>query len=277
MNEEEFKKVVRKGFDEASAGYDNPALRFFDNSARHMVQGLTLNGDEHVLDAATGTGKVAIAAAKRLPNGRVMGFDLSDGMLNRAREKAAVERLKNIMFHCADVHAAHFPADTFDGLTCGFGVFFWTDMAATLQQLVRTVKPGGFIAMTSFADGSFKPQSDLCLERFKQYGVKLPETYSWQRLDNHAKHAELLTTVGLKNIESHTEPMGYYLKDALQWWDLVYYTGFRGFLNQLSVEQAERYKAEHLAEIAKTADGQGIYLNVDVIFTTACKKMDENP
>jgi len=272
MNEEEFKKVVRRGFDEASAGYDNPALKFFDNSAEHLVGCFTLKGDEHILDAATGTGKVAIVAAKRLPNGRVTGFDLSEGMLNRAREKAAAERLKNIMFHCADVHETNYPPHCFDGLTCSFGVFFWTDMVTTLQQLIRTVKPGGFIAMTSFADGSFKPQSDLCLDRFKQYGVKLPETYSWQRLDHPEKHAELLKTVGLQTIDSHIEPMGYYLKDALQWWDLVYYTGFRGFLNQLSAQQAEQYKAEHLAEIAKTADRKGIYLNVDVIFTTARKK-----
>lgn len=271
MNEEDFKKIVRQGFDEASVGYDNPAMKFFDNSAEHLIEGLTLKGDEHILDAATGTGKVAIAAARRLPKGRVTGFDLSEGMLTRGRQKAQTQNLRNILFHCADVNETDYPNDNFDGLTCSFGVFFWTDMVTTLQRLVRTIKPGGFAAITSFADGSFKPHSDLCLDRFKQYGVKLPETYSWQRLDNHEKHAELLKTVGLTRIESYTQPMGYYLKDARQWWDLVYYTGFRGFLNQLSAPQVEQYKAEHLHEIAKTADRQGIYLNVNVIFSTARK------
>ncbi|MGE0268075.1 MAG: class I SAM-dependent methyltransferase [Candidatus Omnitrophota bacterium] len=272
MNEEEFKKAVRKGFDEASAGYDKPAMRFFDNSAEHMVGGLALKGDEHILDAATGTGKVALAAARRLPKGRVTGFDLSDGMLNRAREKARENDLNNILFHSADVDGADFPPDYFDGLTCGFGVFFWTDMITALQKLIRFVKPGGFVAFTSFADGSFKPQSDLCLDRFKQYGIKMPDTYSWQRLDHPDKHRELLTTVGLNQIDSHAAPMGYYLTDALQWWDLVTYTGFRGFLNQLSEEQVQRYKTEHLEEIARTSDDQGIRLNVNVIFSIARKK-----
>lgn len=271
MNEEDFKKVVRKSFDEASAGYDKPAMRFFDNSAEHLVKGLALKGDEHVLDASTGTGKVAIAAAGRLKNGRVTGFDLSDGMLTRAREKAREKNLNNILFHRADADETDFPPDYFDGLTCGFGVFFWTDMLTPLRRLIRFVKPGGFVAITSFSDGSFKPQSDLCLDRFKQYGIKMPESYSWQRLDHPDKHRELLIAAGLTRIESQTAPMGYYLPDAQQWWDLVTYTGFRGFLNQLSESQVRQYKAEHLEEIAKTSGDQGIYLNVDVIFSTARK------
>ena len=272
MNDSEFKKIVRKGFDEASIGYDKPAMKFFDNSAEHLVASLALKGHEHLLDVATGTGKAALAAAGRLKNGRVTGIDLSEGMLERAKAKAERAGLKNISFERADVEELNFTNNTFDGILCSFGMFFFSDMDGVLKKLIPTIKSGGFVAMTSFADGSFRPLADLTLERFKQYGIKLPDSYTWQRLDSHEKHARLFNTAGLKNISSSTKPMGYYLPDADAWWDIVTYTGFRSFLNQLSPEDAKRYKEEHLPEISRTADGKmGIKLNVDVIFTTGYK------
>lgn len=271
MNDAEFKKVVRKGFDEASSGYDNPAMRFFDNAARYLVERLPLRGDECILDAATGTGNVAMALAKRLKNGKVTGFDLSEGMINRAKEKIKPGNLANVSFQCTDVEHIDFPLNHFDGLCCSFGVFFWPDMEGTLRKLIQMIKPGGFIAITSFADGSFLPQSQLALDRFKRYGVKLPDSYTWQRLDQHQKHFELFDQAGLIAIDSTTRPMGYYLKDALEWWDIVNYTGFRSFLNQLSAPQVAQYKEEHLEEIRKTVDAEGILLKVDVIFTLARK------
>ncbi len=269
MNDSEFKNVVRKGFDQASIGYDNSPMRFFDKSAVRLVELSALKGNEIILDVATGTGKVALAAAKHLKNGKVIGIDLSEGMLDCAKVKAQKAGLTNILFKCEDIDHASFPNNYFDGIFCSFGVFFFSDMQNLISKLIQTMKPGSFFAITSFADGSFRPLSDLTLERFKQYGVKLPDSYTWQRLDSHQKHYELLNTIGLKNINSHTEPMGYYLKNTNEWWDIVYYTGFRSFLNQLSVEQVERYKEEHLKEISKTSDKQGILLNVDVIFTIA--------
>lgn len=271
MNEEDFIKAVRRGFDEASAGYDNPALKFFDNAARHLVDMFPLKGHEHMLDVATGTGKVALAAASRLNTGKVTGVDLSSGMLNCAKIKAQSAGLTNISFQCEDVNHLKLPDAHFDGISSSFGMFFFSDMQGVLAKLTRALKSGGFVAITSFADGSFRPLSDVILEQFKQYGAQLPETYSWQRLDSHAKHFELFDAAGFKRIDSHTKQMGYYLTNEQECWDLVYYTGFRGFLNQLSSEDAERYKQEYLAKIRKTVEKDGVWLDVNTIFTIAYK------
>lgn len=271
MNEQEFKNVVRNGFDEASRGYDNPPMRFFDKSAARLVELSPLKGHEDVLDVAAGTGKVSLAAAKRLKTGRVIAVDLSEGMLDRARAKARDEGVTNVQFKHEDVDAADLGEASYDVVFCSFGVFFFSDMHTLVKKLSRALKPGGFLAVTSFADGSFKPLSDLTLERFKSYGIKLPESYTWQRLDSHQKHFDLFNSTGLKSISSRTEPMGYDLGSADEWWDIVYFTGFRSFLNQLSAQEAERYKREHLHEIAQTAGSKGIRLKVDVIFTIAYK------
>lgn len=272
MKDNEFKSIVKNGFNQASQGYDNPAMRFFDFSAKHLVESLALKGHEHLLDVATGTGKVALTAAAHLTTGKVVGIDLSDGMLERAKQKAVKAGLDKVSFRCEDIDQIDLGLECFDGILCGFGVFFFADMHALLSKLIRSLKPGGFIAITSFADGSFRPLSDLTLDRFKKYGIKMPDSYTWQRLDSHQKHGELFNAVGLRNIHTHTKPMGYYLKDEREWWDIVYYTGFRSFLNQLSDENMLRYQQELLEEVRNTSEAKGIRLNVDVIFTVAYKQ-----
>lgn len=272
MNNQEFKKIIRQGFDEASSGYDNPAMRFFDKSAAYLVELFNLSGDENILDVATGTGKIALQLAEKLKNGKVTGLDLSEGMLDQARAKADQKQLTNVSFICSDIQEAKFPDSSFDGATCGFGVFFWSNMEETLRQIAKWIKPGGFFAMTSFFGPSFTPLSTLCLDRFKKYGVKLPDSYTWERLDHPDKHARLLESSGFIDIKSETKPMGYFLKNADEWWDLVCHTGFRSFLNQLSANDKTRFKKEHLEEIEKTKTKDGILLQVDVIFTVAKKK-----
>jgi hypothetical protein len=62
-----------------------------------------------------------------------------------------------------------------------------------------------------------------------------------------------LPDAGLENIEVFSEQLGYQLKDANEWWDVVWNSGFRGPVSQLSPEQLEQFKQEHLAEVDKLA------------------------
>ena len=170
-----------------------------------------------------------------------------------------------------DVDVLDFTLNHFDCACCSFGIFFLPDMEKGLKKIMDVVKPGGCIAITSFLDGSFRPLSDLCLDRFKKFGVELPDHYTWQRLDHPEKHRDLYESVGLRNIKSQTKQMGYYLQNEEQWWDIIYYSGFRGFLNQISEEDQSRYKKEHLIEIKSLTTKEGLWLNVETIFTVGYK------
>lgn len=272
MSEEKLKGVVQAAFDEASAGYDRPAMRFFDKSANNLVRRLSLKGNEHVLDVATGTGKIAVALARRLKEGRVTGVDLSPGMLSVAEQKVSRANLNNVTFQRSDVDAVEFPPEHFDGLTCGFGVHFWSIMEKSLSRLVGMVKSGGFVAITSFAKGSFDPHSSLCLKQFSHYGVQLPDSYSLERLDQPEKNIALFENVGIRNVTFEKTQAGYYLESAQDWWDLVLFTGYRAFLNQLTAEKAPQFKEEFLSAVDATKDAQGIFLNVEVITTIGTVK-----
>jgi ubiquinone/menaquinone biosynthesis C-methylase UbiE len=271
MNKTQFKKTIRLAFDEASEGYDLPALRFFDRSAEHLAGLLELRGGERVLDVGTGTGKVALCVARRLTTGSVTAIDLSEGMLARAQRKREIEGLERVTFRRADVDRADLPKDYFDVLTCGFGVHFWSNMEVAMARLLRSVKPGGLVAISSFAKGAFEPQAGLSLKRFTRYGVQLPTTYTWERLDSPEKNAWLYGKLGLTGFRCTAAEMGHPLTGPEQWWDLLRYTGFRAFLDRLSPADVERFKKEDLLEIAATAGPDGIRLSVPALFSLARK------
>lgn len=271
MNKTQFKNAIRIAFDEASEGYDLPALRFFDNGAEHLTELLGLRGSERLLDVATGTGKIALSAARRLPSGSVLGIDLSEGMLAQARRKSGAQRLPNISFRLADVDAADLPENHFDIVTCGFGVHFWSNMEIAFSRVLRALKPGGTVVISSFARGAFEPQAGLSLKRFTRYGVRLPMTYTWERLDSPEKNAWLFGKLGLAGFQCRSAEMGHLLSGVADWWDLLRYTGFRAFLDQLEPKDLERFKTEDLREIGETAGPEGIRLNVPVLFASAQK------
>src|SRR3979490_2525337 len=77
-----------------------------------------------VLDVATGTGDLAIELARRVaPGGEVMGSDFAEGMLARARTKAAsrLDSSASLRFEWGDALALPYEDDAFDAATVGFG------------------------------------------------------------------------------------------------------------------------------------------------------------
>lgn len=261
--EEEIKKRVKKTFDTVSGGYDKPALRFFAKSAENLAGILDLQGNEHVLDLATGTGNAALAIARHLPHGKVTGIDLSPGMLSQARSKA--QGAKNVEFLEMDLQNLDFPDGHFDAASCAFGIFFLEDMAASFRHAAGKVKPEGKIAMCGFREGSFAPNADLLYGRLESCGVRKPEL-SWMRLGTEEKWRTLFGSAGLESIQIESRDCGYFLESSMDWWELVWNAGFRGHIEQIPENELEKFRHDHLEEIQGLATPQGIKLEVEVIY-----------
>lgn len=270
------KLKLTETFNAAAAGYDSPALRFFSHAAGHLADRMGLAGNEHILDVACGTGAVSLACAERLGEGRVTGVDLAEGMLEKARAKAALSGLDNLSFECADLESMDWGEGTFDGACCGFGVFFLPDMAAALKRIARHVRPGGAIGISSFTGEVMEPLSTRFVERIQAYGVALPPL-SWKRLDEAAKHHALYEAAGITRVETHTVQVGYDLTGFDEWWDLLWFSGFRGLLSQLSAGDLARFRQEHRTEIERLATGRGIWLDVAVLISVGRNPGGEAP
>ena len=106
---------------------------------RKTVRAVVEPGDR-VLDAACGTGDLAIIAAKA--GAIVTGLDFSEAMLERARRKST-----DIEWIRGDLLALPFEDDTFDSATVGFGIRNVADLPGSIAELRRVLRPGGRLAI----------------------------------------------------------------------------------------------------------------------------------
>lgn len=270
MSTQKNKVLFKKTFDTVAQDYDNNATRFFTDSLPHLITQLNLNGDENILDVATGTGNAALALAKSLPHGQVRAIDFSTGMLTKAEEKKEALGLNNVHFIEMDMQSIQFPNDYFDAAVCSFSIFFSEDMVGQLGHMANKVQPKGKIAITSFYQNLFSPQVDLFLNRIERYGVEIPPM-TWKRINTKEKCRALFEEAGLKDIETYQKDIGYYLPQPEQWWEILWNAGYRGLISQLNDRDLEEFKKAHLTEVAALADPEGLWLEIDVLYTIALK------
>jgi SAM-dependent methyltransferase len=122
----------------------------FEPISDALIDRLDLTG-RAVLDAATGTGNTAIAAARA--GGEVSAFDLTPRLLEQAARRAERDGL-SIDLRVGDLLAIPFDDDTFDLVISTFGAFTADDPAACLRELVRVCRPGGAILTTAWTPTS---------------------------------------------------------------------------------------------------------------------------
>jgi ubiquinone/menaquinone biosynthesis C-methylase UbiE len=270
MDSESRRSRVIETFNVVSAGYDNRALRFFAESARCMARYLDAQDIRRVLDVATGTGNLALEIARTFPDRQVTGIDFSAGMLAQARAKAEREGIRNAEFMEMDMHEITLPDNHFDAVVCAFGVFFAEDMAEQLRSMAAKLRPCGRIVVSCFYEDSFQPLVEVLARKLEQYGVERPPL-KWKLIATEPKCRALFRDSGLEEIRVEKKDLGYYLKGPNEWWDVVWNAGFRNQVSQLSPQDLERFKEEHLREVETLRTRSGIWLNVSVLYTTGIR------
>jgi SAM-dependent methyltransferase len=114
--------------------------------------------DARVLDIGCGCSETTRRAAQMAVAGDVLGVDLSNSMLARARERSAAVGLSNIRFERADAQVYPFEAETFDVAISRFGVMFFGDPVAAFRNVQRALQPRGtvaFLAWQSMAENEW--------------------------------------------------------------------------------------------------------------------------
>ncbi len=130
-----------------------------------LCEALDVRAGHRVLDVAAGNGNASLAAARR--GCEVVATDYVPALLERARERAAAERL-DIEFREADAEALPFADGAFDAVVSTFGVMFTPDQERAAAELMRVCRPGGRIGLANWTPDGFIGQV------FKTIGRHLP-------------------------------------------------------------------------------------------------------
>jgi len=115
-----------------------------------------------MLDIATGTGDFAIMANKRLQPEKIIGIDISEGMLEVGRQKIAKLGLTDkITMQTGDSETISFPDQTFDAITVAFGVRNFENLEKGLGEMRRVLKPGAKLVILEFSNPTVFPIKQL--------------------------------------------------------------------------------------------------------------------
>ncbi len=188
--------AVRTMFDRIAPVYDvmNRVMTAgLDVRWRRLAAASAVSRGDRVLDAACGTGDLAIAD-RRAGADKVTGLDFSERMLERARRKdASVEWVQG------DLLALPFADGTFDAATVGFGVRNVADLELALRELRRVLRSGGRLAILEITKprGVLRPFFSLWFDRIVPLiGKALPGGSAYTYLPASVKRfpdAETLT------------------------------------------------------------------------------------
>ena len=101
-----------------------------------------------ILDIATGTGDFAIMAAEMLHPNKLIGADISEGMMKIGRQKVKEKGLDStIAFEKEDCLSLSYSNDSFDAVTAAFGIRNFANLDEGLQEMCRVLKTGGHLSI----------------------------------------------------------------------------------------------------------------------------------
>lgn len=165
------KEQVEEMFDNIAHRYDflNHLLSLgIDKQWRKKaIRSIKAIQPQRILDIATGTGDLAFEARRQMPAVQIIGLDLSEGMLTKAREKAKERKLENMEFVKGDSENLHFEDTSFDAVSVAFGVRNFENLEAGLKEIYRVMKPGGRLAVLEFSKPRVFPVKQLFNFYFK--------------------------------------------------------------------------------------------------------------
>jgi len=216
---------------------------------------LDLRGDERVLDAGCGTGRLTAELLEALPRGRVVGVDLSQNMLRSAREHLASQFGARVSLIACDF--LHLPfKHVFDGIV-STAAFHWVlDHDKLFVSLHQALHPGGWIEAQcgggpNVARVRARAKALAATAPFAPYLAGFREPWLFQDAEGAASTLE---RAGFVDVETSVESAPTQLKDANQYSEFIRNIIFHRHLENLPTEQLRTEFVEDVTEQAAADD-----------------------
>ncbi|MBG0566389.1 class I SAM-dependent methyltransferase [Actinoplanes aureus] len=240
------RETIESAFNQRATTYDNNSWHI--RYAERLVELAAPAAGMRILDAATGTGFAAIAAARAAgPTAHVLGVDISDGMLSRARQSMTSLGMTNVDLIKAD--AASLPnldTGSFDLVLCSAGLLY-LPIRTALREWRRLLKPGGLVAFSTMREG-FPVAARLFREQASHYGLALTDPATPLGMPSRCRQE--LRDAGFIPAQVVTETVRFSRADLEYAWQAHTQGPHHDAIAALSPTQVATFRAEYTSTLA---------------------------
>ncbi len=150
-----YKNAQREQWNKDGAAWRrwSPTLeRWYGETTRQMLDLARIQPGQRILDVAAGAGEPAVSAAERVgPGGYVLATDISEGIIELARQVARERGLQQVETRAMDAEKLDLPDASFDAVLCRLGLMYMPHPVTALREWRRVLRPGGRVAVAVFS------------------------------------------------------------------------------------------------------------------------------
>ena len=289
MNDEntyDQKKYISGVYSRAASdfGVDEPISAIADFFGKRLVELIGIPENSNVLDIAAGRGASLFPTINKVgQQGSVIGIDLADNMVKETMNDIVKRGYSNAKMIKMDAENLEFGDNIFDIILCCLSIFFFPHYEIALNEAFRVLKPYGRIGISTFSRGSQASMGwqnalnakYLGMEHIKkeEFSNLLKMVKSFQRPEfTRAKGMQkILTQTGFKDVHSEIVEKEFIYTNAEEWWQLLWATGTRIFLEKISSDNLVKLKGETFENFDKYSLEDGLHQTVKVLFTSGVK------
>ena len=267
---ENLKAKATATYNAAADYFDDPALGFWERFGQATVDRLHLRAGAGVLDVCAGSGASAIPAARRVGvAGRVVAVDLAENLLALGAAKARREGLTNIEFRRGDLENLEYSPESFDAVIVVFGIFFLPDWPLATRQLLRMVKRGGRLAVTTWGPDLFEPANTIFWSAVRDVRPDLLRAFNpWDRLTDPDAVRQLLLSAGALDVHVEAVEATHQLSTPADFWKIVLGSGYRGTIEAMTQLEQHTLRTRVVDELM-TKNSTDLIVNVIYALATA--------
>jgi len=244
-----------------------------------ILEAAQLRPGLRVLDLASGVGDPALSiAAEVAPSGRVTATDLGPGMMSLAEELARKKGLTNIEFREANAESLPFADESYDVLTCRFGIMYFPDLAKALRECFRVLKSGGraaFVAWGKMDQPFFTTTAAILLKHVPAPPPPPdPDGPSLFMFGERDRLRRSLEAAGFRNIHEEARIVnGHWAGPPEEYWEQFSEVAapFRPLIEQLTPEKKAQAIAEILAALKKFWNGKELNMPLEIVIGTGTR------
>jgi len=187
-------------WDLVAAGYAESTMQMLAHFAEDAIAAANLQAGATILDVACGPGTLALKVAGKVQ--AVYGIDFSALMLNIFQQNIARSGHQNITIQHGDAQALPYADNSFDAAFSMFGLMFFPARCKGFSEIYRTLKPGGRIAVTSWAAIAQSPAMQLMFGAMRAIKPETPEPQkSIDTLENPDVFKQEMQDAGFKDVK----------------------------------------------------------------------------